>query len=115
MGVRRTTLSRMRVVIRFGKAPRTGTIRPKGPEFALAVSALLTPAAVATSILGLWRIAADLKWASDFAISSGFFSHWQVWIASAILLEVCSRVLSRYSRWQHEEEPAEEKVRTRAV
>jgi hypothetical protein len=50
------------------------------------------------SVLALWRIAADLNFANSFAIASGLFSHWQVWLAAAILLQLCSRVLNRYGR-----------------
>jgi hypothetical protein len=45
-----------------------------------------------------WRIAADLKWANTFAISSGLFSHWQVWMAGAAVLGVCARALNRYGK-----------------
>jgi hypothetical protein len=86
----------MRVRIRFGRGTRIARKPRKNRRVALAVGSLLTPAAVGASILGLWRIAADLKWAGDFAIPSGFFSHWQVWLAAAALLQLCSRVLSRY-------------------
>jgi hypothetical protein len=58
----------------------------------------LTPAAVLFSALGAWRIAADLHWANRFAIPSGLFSHWQVWLGGAALLQVCSRALNRYGR-----------------
>src|SRR5258705_10241454 len=58
----------------------------KNQRLALAFGALLTPAAVMASVLGLWRLAADMKWTGEFGISSGLFSHWQVWLASAALL-----------------------------
>ena len=51
------------------------------------LAALLTPAAVVALVFGLWRFSADLKWTEAFPISTGFFSHWQVWIALAIGLE----------------------------
>jgi hypothetical protein len=57
---------------------------------------LLTPAAVMSLVLGMWRVAADLEWTSSFAISSGLFSHWQVWFAGAVVLEIGSRLLVRY-------------------
>ncbi|HZT31548.1 MAG TPA: hypothetical protein VFA33_16790 [Bryobacteraceae bacterium] len=63
---------------------------------ALAVGALLTPAAVMAMALGIWRLAADLKWTDTFAISSGLFSHWQVWIAAAVVLQAGARLLHRY-------------------
>jgi len=63
---------------------------------ALAAASLLTAAALMAGVLGLWRIGADLKWTSNFAISSGLFSHWQVWLGAAFLLEVCAHFLNRY-------------------
>jgi len=86
----------MRVRIRFGKGAKIGPRPRVHRSVALAVGSLFTPAAVGASVLGLWRIAADLKWTNDFAISTGFFSHWQVWFAAAALLQLCARILSRY-------------------
>ena len=65
---------------------------------ALAAASLMTPVAVMAAVLGLWRIGADLKWTSGFAIPSGIFSHWQVWLGVAFLLEVCAHILNRYGR-----------------
>ncbi len=65
---------------------------------AAAVGALLTPAAAMAFGLALWRIAADLSWTNSFAIPSGLFSHWQVWLGAAILLELFSRRLIRYGK-----------------
>ena len=64
----------------------------------MAVAALLPPMALTAGVLGAWRIAADLKWANSFAISRGFFSHWQVWLGAAAALEVCSHALNRYGK-----------------
>jgi hypothetical protein len=58
----------------------------------------LTPAAVMAAVLAMWRIAADMNWTSRFAISTGFFSHWQVWLAAAVLLQLCSRILNHYGK-----------------
>ena len=55
-------------------------------------------AAVMALALGCWRIAADLSWTSSFAIPSGFFSHWQVWLGAAAALQFCSRILNRYGK-----------------
>jgi hypothetical protein len=55
--------------------------------------ALLTPAAVVALVMGIWRICADLGWAGAFLIESGFFSHWQVWIALSIGLKMLSSTL----------------------
>ena len=88
----------MLVRIRFGKGLRVGKARRKNRRVALAVSALLTPGAFLASVLALWRIAADLSWAGKFAITSGVFSHWQVWMVVAALLQACSRMLARYGK-----------------
>jgi hypothetical protein len=88
----------MVVRIRFGPAPVVGTRRKKNQRAAVALAALLTPAAVTALVLGIWRIAADLKWTQSFAIPSGLFSHWQVWLGVAVVLQLCSRVLNRYAR-----------------
>ena len=88
----------MVVRIRFGHGPKVGKTRKKNQRVALAVSGLLTPAAVLAAILAMWRLAADLKWTSSFAIPTGLFSHWQVWLGCAVFLQLCSRALNRYGR-----------------
>jgi hypothetical protein len=67
-------------------------------QAALVISSLMTPLAFLAWTLGGWRIAADLKWAGAFAISTGFFSHWQVWIAVAIAVQFAAFFLHRYGR-----------------
>ena len=59
-------------------------------------AALLTPGALMASVLAAWRIAADLNFTNRFAIATGLFSHWQVWLGAAAALQLCSRVLNRY-------------------
>jgi len=88
----------MVVRIRLGRGPKIGKQFRKNREIALAFAALLTPTAVVASALALWRIAADLNWTNSFAIPSGLFSHWQVWLGAAGLLQLCSILLNRYGR-----------------
>jgi hypothetical protein len=88
----------MLVRIRFGKATSVGTKRAKNRRVAQAIAVLLRPAALAASVLGLWRLAADFNWAGGFAISSGLFSHWQIWLGGAAVLQLCSYALNRYGR-----------------
>jgi len=88
----------MIVRIRFGKGVRVGKGRRKNKRLASVVAALLNPAALIAAALALWRVTADMSITRSFAITSGFFSHWQVWLAAAVILHVCSRVLNRYSR-----------------
>jgi hypothetical protein len=88
----------MVVRIRFGRGPQVERKRGKNRRVALAFASLLTPAAVMAAALGIWRLAADLQWASHFAIRSGLFSHWQVWFASSAILQTGSHFLNRYGR-----------------
>ncbi|HWQ54948.1 MAG TPA: hypothetical protein VN442_14780 [Bryobacteraceae bacterium] len=88
----------MVVRIRFGQGPKVERKGRKNRRAALAMGALLTPAAVMAAALGAWRLAADLKWTESFAIPQGLFSHWQVWFASAGMLQVFSRVLYHYGK-----------------
>jgi hypothetical protein len=66
--------------------------RSAGP-IALLSAGLLTLVAVSCGSLGLWRMGADLQWASDFVIEDGFLSHWQVWIGT----QYTSWWLTRYA------------------
>ncbi len=87
----------MVVRIRFGRGPRVGK-RKKKYRIAATFAALLTPVAAMAAVLAIWGVAADLDWTSSFAIRSGLFSHWQVWLGVAVLLQLCSRLLNRYGR-----------------
>jgi hypothetical protein len=86
----------MIVRIRFATGTRIGRKPTERRSIASGIGALLTPAAVATAILGFWRLAADLKWAGDFFIESGFFSHWQVWLIAAAMLQLAAYRLRRF-------------------
>ena len=88
----------MLVRIRFGKGSRVRRERRKNRRVAMAFATFLTPAAVMAAALGIWRLAEDPHWASDFAIRQGLFSHWQVWFAFAAMLEGGSYLLNRYGR-----------------
>jgi len=88
----------VKVRIRIQTRSKPGERAGRNRRAALFAGALLTPAAVLAWVLALWRIAADLNWASGFAIPAGFFSHWQVWFAAGALLQLCSRILNRYGR-----------------
>ncbi|HMD70180.1 MAG TPA: hypothetical protein VKF41_02490 [Bryobacteraceae bacterium] len=88
----------MIVRIRFGKGARLGKGRRRNKRLASVAAALLNPAAVTAAALAVWKLTADLNLTRSFAISSGFFSHWQVWLGAAIVLQICSRLLNRYSK-----------------
>jgi hypothetical protein len=81
---------------------RTGFLRParrssRGRQSALAVASLMTPLALMAWTLGVWRIAADMKWAGEFAITAGLFSHWQVWFAVGVAVQFAAFLLSRFA------------------
>jgi len=88
----------MVVRIRFGRGPKVVKKHGKNRRVALAAAGLLTPGAAMATALAIWRLAADLKWTSSFAIPSGLFSHWQVWLGGAVFLQLCSRILNRYGK-----------------
>ena len=88
----------MVVRIRFGRGRQVQRGKGKNRKLALALSALLTPGAVMACVLGLWRLAADMQWTGEFGISSGLFSHWQVWLTFAALLQYVAWALNRYGR-----------------
>ena len=86
----------MRIRIHWRKSANEPHQRPR--LMALGAATLLTPAALAAFTMAVWRIAADLHWTSAFVISSGIFSHWQVWLATAVLLLISASALNRYGR-----------------
>ena len=88
----------MVVRIRFDKRSVAGKNRNGNRRAALAFAALLDPAAVMALALGLWSVAAELKWVGSFAIPSGLFSHWETWMAAAAGLEFCAAALNRYGK-----------------
>jgi hypothetical protein len=71
---------------------RTAAISQEG---ATVVASLLSPAAAVALVLGMWRVGGDLGWTGAFVISTGVFSHWQVWIVLAAVLEALSSSLLR--------------------
>src|SRR5579863_4152098 len=88
------------MVVRIRLAREGGNRRePSQSQTAFAVlAALLQPAAVMAGVLAFWRFGADLQWTSEFAISSGFLSHWQVWLALFAGLEFLAVALNRTKR-----------------
>jgi hypothetical protein len=63
----------------------------------MAIASLMTPVALMAWALGLWGMAADMKWAGEFAITQGMFSHWQVWFAVGILVQFAAFLLHRFA------------------
>jgi hypothetical protein len=96
----------MVVRIRLGKGPKPAVKRAQNRRIALGISALLTPSALMALVLAIWRIGADLNLTGSFAIPSGPFSHWQVWMGAAAFLQLCAFALNRYGRGDARSGPA---------
>lgn len=76
-------------------------------EMASAIAALLTPAFALTLAIAVWRLGQDLGFASSFFITEGVWSHWQVWFALAMVIQLASTRLNRRARpASAEDEPA---------
>lgn len=86
----------MVVRIRFSSGARVAHRQRKNKHVALALASLLTPGSVVLCVLAFWRLTADFKFTSEFFIASGFFSHWQVWLAMAAIVQLFSIFLNRY-------------------
>jgi cation transport ATPase len=86
----------MLVRIRWKK--RSQSDRRRLRNLALALASLLTPSALIAFTIAFWRISADLRWTGDFFISTGIFSHWQVWLITAAVLLLIARVLDRFAQ-----------------
>jgi hypothetical protein len=90
----------MRVRIRFSQGPKVRRKGRKNKHVALALASLLTPAAVMACVLAFWRLTADFKVTNKFPITHGLFSHWQVWVSGAAVLQLCAVALNRYGNSQ---------------
>ena len=92
----------MIVRIRFGKGAIIEKGRRKNQRVASVAAALLSPAAVIAAAFAVWRITADMNLTRNFAIPTGLFSYWHVWVVIAVALQLCARWLNHYARSTHE-------------
>ena len=76
-------------------------------EAARLVAAFLTPAAVTAASMALWRLGADMGWTGAFAISDGFFSHWQVWMILALGMMLTGKLISTVPKGDGQSNPDE--------
>ncbi len=86
----------VRIQLRVG--PRIARHRNVESKVAFAFASLLTPAAVLCIVVALWRLLADLNVTTEFAIRRGLLSHWQVWLALGVGVQMLSVYLDRYAR-----------------
>ena len=88
----------MKVRLRFNTGPRIANVRGKNRHIASAIAALLWPGVLTAYSLAFWALGAQLRFAGDFAIARGPLSHWQVWLALAIVLTLAALELAHYGR-----------------
>ena len=88
----------MVVRIRFGRGRAVERRSGKNNHLARLAASFLTLSATCLASFGMWRVAQDLGWAGDFVIADGLFSHWQVWIGAAILLQWAAWRLLNYAK-----------------
>ena len=86
------------VKVPSGGGPVVTRRKGKDSRIAMLSASLLTLGAISCASLGLWRLGTDLDWAGDFVVQSGFLSHWQVWIGTAVVVQYASCWLTRYVR-----------------
>jgi hypothetical protein len=86
----------MVVRIKFVRRPDADKNREMNRRAAMALAALLDPAALMALALALWAMAAARHWVGTFAITSGIFSYWETWLSAAVALELCALALNRY-------------------
>ncbi|MCX6608697.1 MAG: hypothetical protein NTV52_34600 [Acidobacteria bacterium] len=86
----------MKVKIRLAQGPLVKREGTRNQRLALGTAALLTPFSLMAFVLGVWRLAADMSWAKEFAFSEGPLSHWQLWMAIGFVLQVAAVLLNRY-------------------
>jgi hypothetical protein len=90
----------MVVRIRLSVGPQIVAQRKINARLALAFASLLTPIAVLSFVMALWGVLAHAEVTSKFVIEVGLLSHWQVWFAIGLLLQMASIALDRYGKRQ---------------
>ena len=56
---------------------------------------VLPPLAMLAAALGAWRLGADPGWTSEFFITNGPFSRYQLWFAIAIAVQLWAYAIKR--------------------
>lgn len=86
----------MHVRIRLGRGRKVKQNKPEVRRLALGISVLLQPAVLAAFVLAAWRFGTDLGWTRDFVIATGALSHWQTWLAIAVVMQIAVIALNRF-------------------
>jgi len=67
---------------------------------------MLTVLAALAGVLGIWRLAADPGWTTQFFIAGGLFSRYQLWFAIAIGAQASAFILKRWVANRNADPPA---------
>ena len=67
---------------------------------------VLSPLAVIAGVLGAWRLGSDAGWTSDFFITDGSLSRYQLWFAIAVGAQASVLILDRWVANQNVKMPA---------
>jgi len=85
-------------------APITGRLQPAidwtghaSVELLQFAGVFMKPLTLTLSVLAIWRLGADLGWTGDFFVGSGIFSHFQVWVALAVMSHLASSSVDRFT------------------
>jgi hypothetical protein len=65
-------------------------------QAALALAAVFAPLALVAFTMCFWSFAAELQLVGAFYVTSGIFSHWQMWFFAALILLVSTKLLAHY-------------------
>jgi hypothetical protein len=85
--------------MRFRIRIKLGAVRTDLGSSGVLVSRLrrcLGPASALSLVMALWRLAYELEWTDRFIVAEGIFSHWQVWMALTLALQVLESSLARF-------------------
>jgi len=85
----------MIVRIQLRKGGRVARRSGKNRNAAYTLAALLKPLALMAYVMGIWRLASDMRMTGEF-VFTGMFSHWQVWMGIGAFVHIGSSVLTRY-------------------
>ena len=78
--------------MRFGASFLADAIRVIRKTCA-AIGALMAPLSLIAYFFAIWRLADDIGWSGAVVISTGFFSHWIIWLTIGLALSLTASLL----------------------
>ena len=87
----------MIIRVKLAAGPRVARRTGKNRHLALAMGSLLIPVSLMAYALAALCLAAQLGLVHQIAAGT-VYSHWQLWMAAAVALNLCAIALNRYGR-----------------